>query len=123
MSIDDLSKLLGGGGGEGGGGLDLQALMGQAQQMQHQMQEAQQRAQAKETTGESGGGMVKVTTNGRFDIVKVEVDKAVVDPEDIDMLQDLFVAAANDAIRKARQMMQDEMGPMADMLKQSGFNF
>jgi len=118
MSIDDLSKLLGG----GAGGLDLNALMGKAQQMQADMVAAQQRAQTKEVTGEAAGGMVTVTANGRFEIVKVQLDKAVVDPEDVDMLEDLIVAASNAALTKAREMMQQEMGPMADMLKQGGFS-
>ncbi len=121
MSDDfgDLSKLLGG----GAGGLDLQALMGKAQQMQANMADAQQRAQSQEVSGEAAGGMVKVTANGRFEIVRVHVDKAAVDPDDVDMLQDLIVAASNDALRKAREMMATEMGPMADMLKQGGFSF
>lgn len=120
MSMDDLSKLLGGAGGEGGAG--LQGLMQQAQQMQQQMVEAQKRAQTQVVTGEAAAGMVKVTANGAGEIVSAQLDPAVVDPDDIDMLQDLFVAAANDALIKAKAMMQQEMGPMADMLKQTGFS-
>lgn len=120
MSLDDLSKLFGGAGA--GGGLNLQALMSKAQEMQADMVEAQKRAQSKEVTGEAAGGMVKVRANGRFEIVAVELDPNVVDPEDIDMLQDLVVAASNAALSKAREMMQQEMGPMGDLLKQGGFS-
>ena len=113
----DINDLLGGG---GAGGFDLNALMQKAQQMQSDVVEAQERALAREVVGEAGGGMVKVTANGKMEILKVAMDPAVVDPEDREMLEDLVTAACNDAIRKARAVMEEELGDMAGMLQAGG---
>lgn len=103
-----------------GGGADLSSLMEQARKMQEQVQEAQRRAEGREVTGEAGGGMVRVTANGRQEIVKVEIDKAVADPADLEMLQDLITAACNAALKKAKSIMSEELGPMAQMLEAGG---
>jgi hypothetical protein len=102
-------------------GGDLNGLMEQAQQVQKQMKEAQDRAANKKVTGEAGGGLVKVVANGRQEILSVEIDHAVIG-EDREMLQDLFVAATNDALRKSKAMMGEELGPLADALKGSGMD-
>lgn len=93
------------GGFPGGMGMpgNMNNLMKQAQRMQRQMEESQKELETKEFTAAAGGGAVKVTVSGKKEIVKVELTPEVVDPEDIEMLQDLIVAAANEAIRQAEE--------------------
>ena len=100
--------------------MDLEALMQQAQALQQQALEAQERVARREVTGEAGGGLVKVTVTGAMHVTRVELDPVTV--TDIDMLQDLITAATNDALKKAKDMMAEAMGPLAQMMKQSGFN-
>ncbi|KJS34298.1 MAG: nucleoid-associated protein [Rhodospirillaceae bacterium BRH_c57] len=88
---------------------NLGNMMKQAQQMQAKMQEMQARLNDMEVTGASGGGMVQVTLNGKGDMRKLTIDPTVVDPEDKEMLEDLVVAAHNDAKAKIEVVMQDEM--------------
>ena len=88
---------------------DMQNLMKQVQKMQEKMGEVQAQLENKTITAESGGGMVKVTANGRQQIVKIEMEKEVVDPEDIEMLEDLIVAAVNKALEESNAMAQEEM--------------
>lgn len=71
--------------------------------MQRQMEESQKELETKEFTAAAGGGAVKVTVTGKKEIVKIELTPEVVDPEDIEMLQDLIVAAANEALRQAEE--------------------
>ena len=84
-------------------------LMKQAQAMQAQMAKLQEEAATKTVTGTAGGGMVSVTANGGMEIVSVVINPEAVKSGDVDMLQDLVLAASNDALKKARQMMADEM--------------
>ena len=93
------------GGFPGGLGMpgNMNNLMKQAQRMQRQMEESQKELETKEFTAASGGGAVKVTVSGKKEVVKVELTPEVVDPDDIEMLQDLIVAAANEAIRQAEE--------------------
>jgi DNA-binding YbaB/EbfC family protein len=84
-------------------------LMKQAQAMQAQMAKLQEEAATKTVTGTAGGGMVSVTANGGMDIVSIVINPEAVKGGDVDMLQDLVLAASNDALKKARQMMADEM--------------
>ena len=84
-------------------------LMKQAQAMQAQMAKLQEEAALKTVTGTAGGGMVSVTANGGMEIVSVLINPEAVKGGDVDMLQDLVLAAANDALKKARQMMADQM--------------
>jgi len=84
-------------------------LMKQAQAMQAQMAKLQEEAATKTVTGTAGGGMVSVTSNGGMEIVNVVINPEAVKSGDVDMLQDLVLAASNDALKKARQMMADEM--------------
>lgn len=81
----------------------------QAQAMQAQMAKLQEEAASKTVTGSAGGGMVTVTANGAMELVGIVIDPEAVKGGDVDMLQDLVMAASNDALRKARQMMADQM--------------
>jgi len=85
-------------------------LMKQAQMMQEKMAKAQEEAGLKTVEASAGGGMVTVTTNGKMEVLSVKIEKEVVNPDDVEMLQDLVVAAVNEAIKKAQDMMSDEMG-------------
>ncbi|TAJ11032.1 MAG: YbaB/EbfC family nucleoid-associated protein [Nitrospirae bacterium] len=84
-------------------------IMKQAQAMQAQMAKIQEQAAARQVSGTAGGGMVTVTANGAMDIVAVKIDPEVVKSGDVEMLQDLVLAAANDALHKSRDMMAEEM--------------
>ena len=84
-------------------------LMKQAQQMQAKMQEMQQRLAEMEVEGASGGGMIKVTATGKGDVKRLKIDKSLVDPNDVEVLEDLIVAAINDARSKADAMSVEEM--------------
>jgi DNA-binding YbaB/EbfC family protein len=84
-------------------------LMKQAQAMQAQMAKVQEEAASKTVTGTAGGGMVSVTANGGLEIVSVVINPEAGKSGDVDMLQDLVLAATNDALKKARQMMADHM--------------
>lgn len=88
---------------------NLGQLMKQAQQMQAKMAEMQEKLGTVEVSGAAGGGMVGVTLNGKGEMKKVTIDKSIVDPNDIEMLEDLIVAAHNDAKAKVEATMQDEM--------------
>jgi nucleoid-associated protein EbfC len=95
-----------GGGGGGGfpGGFDLGAMMQQAQQLQEQMLKAQDEAKHKTVEASAGGGMVTVTMTGGFEVRAVKIDPACIDPKDPTMLQDLIIAAMNQAIVKAQEL-------------------
>ena len=84
-------------------------LMKQAQAMQAQMAKLHEEAATKTVTGTAGGGMVSVTANGGMEIVSVAINPEAAKSGDVDMLQDLVLAASNDALKKARQMMADQM--------------
>ncbi|MBR1634068.1 MAG: YbaB/EbfC family nucleoid-associated protein [Lachnospiraceae bacterium] len=89
----------------GGGGMpgNMNNLMKQAQKMQKQMEEAQKQVEEMEATAASGGGAVEVTVTGKHEMKSIRLDEEVVDPEDIEMLQDLIVAATNEAMRKLEE--------------------
>ena len=88
---------------------NLGQLMKQAQQMQAKMAEMQAQLETVEMTGASGGGMVQVTVNGKGDVKRVKIDQAVVDPAEIEVLEDLLVAAFNDARTKVNAHAEAEM--------------
>ena len=91
-----------------GGGMpgNMNNLMKQAQRMQRQMEESQKELEEKEFTASAGGGAVEVTVSGKKEVTKVKLSEEVVDPDDIEMLEDLIVAATNEAMRK----MEEEAG-------------
>jgi len=89
--------------------MDMSALMQQAQQLQGRMQQMQEELAQKQVTSTVGGGMVSVTVNGRHQLLDITIDREVVNPDDVAMLQDLVAAAVNEAMAKAQEMMQQEM--------------
>ena len=96
-----------------GGGANMQQLMRQAQKMQQQLQEAQEQLDAAEYEATSGGGMVTVKVTGKHEIPSITIDPQVVDPDDIEMLQDLIMAAVNEALRKGEEAREASMSRMA----------
>lgn len=100
------------GGFPGGMPGNMNNLMKQAQRMQRQMEENQKELETKEFTAAAGGGAVEVTVTGKKEIVKVKLSQEVVDPDDIEMLEDLVAAAANEALRQAEAANEELMGKM-----------
>jgi DNA-binding YbaB/EbfC family protein len=84
-------------------------IMKQAKKMQEQMGKLQQELEMKTVEAQAGGGMVKVVVNGKFEVVSLKIEKEVVNPEDVEMLQDLLAAAINEGIRKAQELTAQEM--------------
>ena len=89
---------------------DLNALMKQAQKLQGDVAKAQEELAKLTCDGTAGGGLVTATVNGQFEVVRVKLDKTVVDPSDIGMLEDLITAAINAAATKVREMSKEKMG-------------
>nr|WP_227551441.1 YbaB/EbfC family nucleoid-associated protein [Metabacillus sediminilitoris] len=94
----------------GGGMGNMQKMMKQMQKMQKDMAKAQEELAVKTVEGTAGGGMVTVIVNGQKELVEVNIKEEVVDPEDIEMLQDLVLAATNDALKKMDDLTNDTMG-------------
>lgn len=101
-------------GGFPGGGMpgNMNNLMKQAQRMQRQMEENQKALETKEFTAKAGGGAVEVSVTGKKEVTKIILSEEVVDPEDIEMLQDLIVAATNEALRQADEANAEAMSQM-----------
>ena len=95
-------------------------IMREAQKLQAQMQKLQEEAKKKTVEATAGGGMVTVVANGANEIVSIKIEKDVVNPEDVEMLQDLILAAANEALRRAQQMVSEEMGRLTGGLQFPG---
>jgi hypothetical protein len=87
-------------------------IMKQAQKFQTKMAKLQEELSDKRVEASAGGGMVTVVANGGQDVLSISIDPEVVDPDDIEMLQDLIMAAVNDALNKAKAMMNEEMGQL-----------
>ncbi len=109
-------------GGFPGGGMpgNMNNLMKQAQRMQRQMEENQKELEEKEFTAKAGGGAVEVTVTGKKEITKIKLSEEVVDPEDIEMLEDLVMAAANEALRMAEEASAEAMNKMTGGLGLGG---
>jgi len=100
--------------------MNINQLMKQAKKMQAKMAELQAELEQKTVESSAGGGMVKVIANGKQEILSITIDPEVVNAEDIEMLQDLILAAVNDALRKAQEMVAEEMGKLTGGLKIAG---
>ena len=110
------------GGFPGGMGMpgNMNNLMKQAQRMQRQMEENKKELETKEFTAKAGGGAVEVTVTGKKEITKVKLSEEVVDPDDIEMLEDLVMAATNEALRMAEEANAEVMNKMAGGLGLGG---
>ena len=106
--------------GGGGGGQNLQQLARQAQKMQEQMEAATAELNAKEYTASAGGGMVKAEVSGKNELVNLEINPEAVDPDDVEMLQDMVIAAVNEALRAAETEKNNNMSKMAGGLNLGG---
>ena len=110
-------------GGYGGfpmGGGNMQSVMQQAQRMQQQLTKIQEEAGEKEVEATAGGGAVKVVANGKKQIKNIFIDPEAVDPEDVEMLQDIITAAVNEALNMAEEMMNKEMSKVTGGLNLGG---
>ncbi len=97
------------------GGFDMQSLLAQAQQMQQQLVSAKDELGSKTVVGTAGGGMVEVTMSGIGDVVAVDISPEAADPEDVETLGDLVVAAIRDAAAKAQELAANTMPPMPEI--------
>ena len=95
---------------------NLQQLMKQAQKMQQQMAEAQAALAEAEVTGTAGGGLVTVTAKGTGDITAIKIDPKAVDPDDVETLEDLVLAAVHNAMEAVKDLTEEKMGPLASGL-------
>ncbi len=102
--------------------MDMSQMVQQAQQFQQRMAEAQGELAKQKITSTVGGGMVTVVVNGKNELLELNISKEVIDPEDPIMLQDLIVSAINDAMRKAREAAQEEMGKLTGGLNLPGLS-
>ena len=99
----------------------MQELMKQAQQMQQQLMSAQAELADLEIEGHAGGGLVRATMSGSGELKSLVIDPKAIDPEDVETLQDLVVAAVRDAARAAAELTEEKMGPLAGGLGLPGF--
>ena len=101
-----------------GGGANMQQLMRQAQKLQEQMTKAQEDIEAREFSAQAGGGMVSVTVNGKHEVTGIQIKPECVDPEDVEMLQDMVMAAVNSALKAAETSREESMAKVT-----GGLNF
>jgi DNA-binding YbaB/EbfC family protein len=101
---------------------NLGGMMKQVQQMQTKMQQMQDELAKLEVEGTAGGGMVKVVSNGKNEIVSITIDPEVVDKDDVEMLQDLIAAAVNHARQKVQEVQQEQMSSITGGLNIPGMN-
>jgi len=92
---------------------NMAQLFGQVQKMQEEVEKIQSELENMTVEGSAGGGIVTVTATGRRKIVKIQIDPEVIDPEDVEMLEDLIVAATNQALEKSQELEQEEMKKVA----------
>ena len=113
------------GGFPGGMGMpgNMNNLMKQAQKMQKQMEEATKELQEKEVTSSAGGGVVEVTVSGNREVTKVKIDPEAVDPDDVEMLEDLIMAATNEALRQIEEISAQSMSKITGGLGGMGGGF
>ncbi|MGB9680099.1 MAG: YbaB/EbfC family nucleoid-associated protein [Thermoanaerobacteraceae bacterium] len=102
------------------GGFNINNMLKQAQQMQEDMKKIQEELVNKTVEATSGGGMVKVVANGRKELISIKIDPEAVDKDDVEMLEDLILAATNQALRSAEEMIAQEMGKVTGGLNIPG---
>ena len=102
------------------GGGNMQQLARQAQKLQQQMNKVQEELEAREYEASAGGGMVTVKVTGKKELVSLEIKPEAVDPDDVEMLQDMVMAAVNEALRAATDTMEREMGRLTGGLNMPG---
>ena len=102
------------------GGGNMQQLARQAQKLQQQMAKMQEEIEAREFEATAGGGMATAKVNGKKELISIEIKPEAVDPDDVEMLQDLIVAAVNEALRQAGEAMEQGMGKMTGGLGMPG---
>jgi DNA-binding YbaB/EbfC family protein len=95
-------------------------IMKEAQKLQQQMEAMQAEMGKRKVEASAGGGMVTVEANGKQELLSIKIDREVINPDDAQMLEDLVMAACNEALRKSREMMQSEMGKLSAGLKIPG---
>lgn len=105
------------------GGANMNQLMMQAQKMQQDIQALQEQLNEREIEASSGGGAVTVVAYGRKELKSIEIKPEVIDPDDVEMLQDLVLAAVNEALRSAEEMVQGEMSKVAGGLNLGNLGF
>lgn len=103
-----------------GMGGNMNQMMKQAQKLQAKMAKMQEEVAQKTVEATAGGGMIKVVANGKQQILSINIEKEVVDPEDVEMLQDLVLAAVNDALNKSQEMVSSAMGKITGGLNIPG---
>ena len=103
-----------------GGGMNQAAMMKQAQKMQQEMLRMQQEQESKTFTAKAGGGVVAATVNGKHELVELTIQPEAVDPEDVEMLQDLVISAVNEALRQADEAMSSSMNALTGGLNIPG---
>ena len=110
------------GGFRGGmpGGMNQAAMMKQAQKMQQELLRMQQEQETKTFTAKAGGGMVAATVNGKHELVNLEINPEAVDPDDVDMLQDMIIAAVNEAMRTADNEAANNMSRLTGGMNRGG---
>ena len=111
------------GGFPGGMPGNMNNIMKQAQKMQKQMEEATKELQEKEETSSAGGGVVEVTVSGNREVTKVKIDPEAVDPDDVEMLEDLIMAATNEALRQIEEISAQSMSKITGGLGGMGGGF
>ncbi|MBQ3666100.1 MAG: YbaB/EbfC family nucleoid-associated protein [Lachnospiraceae bacterium] len=111
------------GGFQGGMPGNMNNLMKQAQKMQKQMEEQAKEMETKEVTAAAGGGAVEVTVSGKKEVTKIKLAEEVVDPDDIEMLEDLIMAATNEALRKMDEMTSESLSKITGGLGGLGGGF
>ena len=91
-------------------GFDLGGILQQAQQLQERLANVQQELASRTVDASAGGGMVTATVNGKLEVISIRIEPSLLDSKDVDMIQDLVVAAVNEGIRSAQRLVADEMG-------------
>ena len=105
------------------GGMNQAAMMKQAQKMQQDLLKMQENLEAQTYTAQSGGGMVKAAVNGKYELLRLEINPEAVDPDDVEMLQDMVMAAVNEALRQADDASAQSMSRLTGGLNLGGFGF